>query len=654
MSELFTTFSDSFLDNYRNKVPNFGFEGFGYIVYKRTYARTVPDLTKESGTRLEEWWETIRRCIEGAQKIGAKYSNQEAEMLFDHMFNFRGLYSGRMLWQLGTSTVDRFGANSLLACWYVSTREPKAFDFIFENLMLGGGLGFSVRKEHIHELPKIKKNVKIIHQSTKDADFIVPDKREGWVKLLHNVLDSYFNTGIGFTYSTLLIRPYGEPISGFGGTASGPGILVDGISKICNVLKSREGKKLRSVDVLDIINIIGSIVVAGNVRRSAQIAIGDPDDYLYIRAKRWDLGNIPNWRAMSNNSIDADSYEQISDDIWKGYDGNGEPYGFINTKLMQTQGRLGEKINDDCEGVNPCGEISLESYECCNLSEVFLNNIQSKEQLIEVTKLLFKTQKAICLLPFIHKETEKIVRKNMRIGLSVSGICQVLGTDDLDNWLDDTYKALRKFDKALSREWNCNESIKITTVKPSGTLSLLAGSTPGVHAGIYEFFIRRVRISSDNPLIDQCKKLGFTIEDAIQFDGSIDRTTKIICIPNRYDKNTFLAKHMTAIDQLELLKRIQTHWSDNSVSITIYYKKEELPKIKDWLKENYETSVKTVSFLLHNEHGFKQAPYEEISEKEYLDFKKKIKPISSLYISTESISGDLDLPECASGVCPIK
>ena len=163
--------------------------------------------------------------------------------------------------------------------------------------MLGGGVGFSVERSKIHELPKVKTGVTITHERSNDADIIVPDSRQGWKRLLHAVLKSYFDTGKSFSYSTILIREYGAPLKTFGGTASGPGALIDGIADICKVMQNREGKKLRSIDVLDICNIIGRIVVSGSSRRSAQIAMGDPDDVLFIRAKNWASGNVPAWRA---------------------------------------------------------------------------------------------------------------------------------------------------------------------------------------------------------------------------------------------------------------------------------------------------------------------------------------------------------------------
>lgn len=636
--------TSDFLSKYENKQPKWGFNGLGYIVYKRTYSRP-----KEDGS-LEDWPETIARCINGAQKIGAGYTKREAEKLFDLVFNLKCNFAGRGLWQLGTSTVDRFGGNSLLNCWFTAIKKPEDFCFIFENLMLGGGVGYSIRREDIHELPRVKRNVEISVKNTNDADFIVSDSREGWVRLLSKVLDALFITGKSFNYSTVLVRSAGKPIGGFGGTASGPEILVDGIEKIVGVIKDREGKKLRSIDVLDIANIIGSVVVAGNVRRSAEIALGDPDDYLYIKAKRWDLGNIPNWRAMSNNTIYCDSYDHIAEGIWDGYGGNGEPYGFFNLNLSSKFGRTGEKSKENCEGTNPCGEISLADKECCNLSELYLNNIESKQELIECSKLLYKTQKAICALPFIHDDTNKIVHKNFRIGQGVTGICQGLHNKKL-GWLSDCYEALKSFDKEWSKKRGWPESIKLTTVKPSGTLSLLAGATPGVHPAYSQYYIRRVRMSSQDALVETCKGMGYHVEFVKNFDGSLNRDTVIVEFPCESGENAKLAKDMSAIDQLELVKQIQKEWSDNAVSCTVYYKKEELPEIKEWLRNNYKNNIKSVSFLLHQDHGFEQAPYEEIDTETYKKLSLAVKKVTPTKIGNGHV---LDGLECEGGACPIR
>ena len=634
----------SFLASYVNKQVPWGFNGLGYVVYKRTYARVLDEQTKET----EEWWQTVARCINGAQKIGAGYTKEEAERLYDLVFNLKCNFAGRSLWQLGTSTVDRFGSNSLLNCWYVSIKKPEDFCFIFENLMLGGGVGFSVRREDVHELPRIKKSVKVSHQATKDADFIVPDSREGWIELLRNTMKAYFETGKSFNYSTILVRGYGEPIHGFGGTASGPLILIEGIEKISKILENREGKKLRSIDVLDICNIIGSIVVAGNVRRSAEIALGDPDDMLFLKAKRWDLGNIPNWRTMSNNTIHADDYDHIMEQVWDGYGGNGEPYGFFNLPLSQKYGRLGEEIKDNCEGMNPCGEISLASYECCNLAELYLNNITSQQELTDCACLLYKTQKAIAAGNFLHEETNKIVHKNMRLGLGVTGICQSM---DKLSWLDSTYKALRAFDKQWSAIKGWNVSIKLTTIKPSGTLSLLAGATPGGHASEAEYYIRRIRMSASDKLVGVCRTHGYHVEYAKLLDGTDDRNTVVIEFPCQSGPGALLVKDMPAVKQLDLIKQLQTVWSDNSISVTIKYKKEELAEIKEWLRNNYKDGIKSVSFLLHTGHGFVQAPYEEITKEQYIASCKKVKEFKQVQVNGGELIEGL---ECAGGACPLR
>lgn len=635
--------SKEFIDSYKDKTVPWGFNGLGYIVYKRTYARRV-----EGTDRTEEWYETVGRCVNGAQKIGADYTEAEAQELYDLIFNLKCIFPGRMLWQLGTNTVDRFGGNSLLNCWYVSIKNYEDFCFIFENLMLGGGVGFSVRREDIHELPKVKKDVKVQHLLTKDADFIVPDSREGWVSLLRKVLDTYFNGGRSFTYSTILVRGAGELIQGFGGTASGPKILIEGIEKITGLLDQRQGKKLRSIDVLDICNIIGSIVIAGNVRRSAEIALGDPDDFLFLRAKRWDQGNIPNYRAHSNNTIYADDFSHISDEVWQGYMGNGEPYGFFNLPLSQKYGRVGEARKDTCEGLNPCGEITLASHECCNLAEVFLNNVESPEQLWKCSYLLYKTQKAVAALPFIHEETAKVVRKNMRLGLSVTGVCQALNKVE---WLDDTYRKLREFDKEWSKKKGYNESIKLTTVKPSGTVSLLAGATPGIHPAYSKYYIRRVRMSSTDNLVPYCRSRGYKVEYIRNFDGTDNRDTVVVEFPCFAGDDAILAPNMDVVRQLDLVKQMQTVWSDNAVSVTAYYRKEELPVLKEWLQKNYKDSLKSVSFLLYSDHGFDQAPYESISEEQYKSISAKIKPMELVPVSTGSMLEGL---ECAGGACPIR
>lgn len=638
--------SREFVDSYYSKVAPWGFGGLGEIVYLRTYSRRIEDQG-----RNETWVETLERVINGAVEIGVNYTPEQAEQLFDHMFNLRCSVSGRALWQLGTPLVQKFNAASLNNCYFVNIEKIEDFEFLFDYLMLGGGVGFSVERSKIHELPKVKAGVRITHERSNDADIIVPDSRQGWRRLLHSVLKSYFETGKSFSYSTILIREFGAPLKTFGGTASGPGALIDGVADICRVMENRVGKKLRSVDVLDICNIIGRIVVSGSSRRSAQIAIGDPDDILFLRAKNWGAGNVPGWRANSNNSIYADAFDEIMPELWKGYDGSGEPYGLLNRKLARTMGRVGERRADpSIEGFNPCAEIALGDGESCNLATIFLPNIESFEQFKEVSHLLYLLQKQITDLDYPYEKTTSIVRKNRRLGQSITGVLQA--TEEQLSWLRPGYEFLDALDKEFSEASGLPRSVRLTTVQPSGTLSLLPGVTPGVHPAYARHYIRRVRFSSADPLVDACRKRGYRVVPEILIDGREDHTKWVVEFPCKSPENAVLAADMTAIDQLEWVKKLQADWADNAVSVTVYYRKEELPAIKEWLAANYDKNIKSVSFLLHSDHNFPLPPYEEITAEVYDKLVAKID--MSVAIAPNVLGDDFDDPSCATGACPIK
>ena len=558
--------SPEFIASYITKTPPWGFGGLGEVVFLRTYSRKI-----EGTNKTETWVQTIKRIIDGAVDIGVPFSKEEAEQLFDHMFQLRCSVSGRALWQLGTPLVSQFSGTSLNNCFYTNIEKIEDFELLFDYLMLGGGVGFSVERSKIHELPKVKAVKSITAERSNDADFIVPDSRQGWRELLHKVLESYFISGKSFTYSTLLIREFGTPLKTFGGTASGSGALVDGIDDICKVLNERVGKKLRSIDVLDICNIIGRIVISGSSRRSAQIAIGDPDDMLFLKAKNWGSGNVPAWRANSNNSIYADAYDEIVSELWKGYDGTGEPYGLVNRKLARTYGRLGEKSPDpSIEGFNPCAEIALADGESCNLATIFLPNIESLAQMLEVSRLLYMVQKQITRLSYPYEKTSSIVHKNARLGQSITGILQC--DEKQIGWLSDAYSFLKEYDKAYSAENGWNPSVRLTTVQPSGTLSLLPGVTPGIHPAFAPYYTRRVRFSSVDPLVDACRRRGYKVTWDMGLDGREDHSRYVIEFPCKSPENSILAANMTAIEQLEWVKKMQTIWADNAVSVTVYYR----------------------------------------------------------------------------------
>jgi len=316
----------------------------------------------EDSEATEEWHDTIVRVIDACKnqlKVG--FTDDEEDRLYDYLYYLKGFVAGRFLWQLGTKTVDRLGLPSLQNCAFVKVDEAvDPFVWTFHMLMLGCGVGFNIQRHNVDKIPPIKpwfKAPTVVDDG--GADFIVPDSSELCTKFLVNVLKSAFFSDSPskgtFTYSTQVVRDYGKPIKGFGGTASGAGPLVENIGKISKVLEKRRNRKLRPIDALDIMNLIGATVVAGNVRRSAEIAIFDCDDIECLLAKRFDLGNVPSHRAMSNNSVVCNDIDDLHEYFWDTYRGHNEPLGLINLKLAQSCGRLGDFDYPDplVEGFNP-------------------------------------------------------------------------------------------------------------------------------------------------------------------------------------------------------------------------------------------------------------------------------------------------------------
>lgn len=622
----------------------------GYITFKRTYARRLKEDDPKSKT--EEFWHVIQRELDASDKqLGVGFTDAEKEGYARTRLQLKWSPAGRFMWQLGTRTVSKLGLPSLQNCAFTVVNEPiRPFTWTFDMLMLGSGVGYNIQRHNVYQLPKLKKKLKIVRQDNESADFIVPDTREGWVKLLGKVLKAHFYSGEGFTYSTQLIRSKGALIQGFGGTASGPEELCKGIGEIHNILNGRSGKNLRPIDCLDIMNIIGQIVVSGNVRRSAQIAIGDYDDFEFLKAKRWDLGAIPNWRAMSNNSVVCDDINNLPEQFWETYQ-QGEPYGLINLNLARTVGRTGETQYPDheVEGFNPCAEQGLADKETCCLGNIYLPNITSYDELLEVLGYCYRICKHSLRLDCHLKETEDIVHKNYRMGIGMVGYLQA--TEEQRSWLSEAYTWLRNFDVEYSAKHGFPVSIKLTTEKPDGTMSLLPGFTPGCHpnpAG--PKYIRRIIISSDSPLIAVCKEHGYHIEYRKHYDGTDDHTAFCVEFPCSVPESTPIAATFGWREQLDVVRRIQREWSDNSVSCTVYYKREDLPEIKDYLRKHFKHELKTVSFLLYQGHGFVQAPFETISPERYAELKAQVKPITSVDVAEQ----DFEVAECKNGMCPIK
>jgi len=616
---------EDFMVNFKGKQPDWG--PLGHITYKRTYSRFI-----EKEGRKEEFWETIRRVVEGCYSIQKEHciklslpwsdskAQRSAQKMLEKIWNFKFLPPGRGLWMMGTEFIARHGSMSLNNCGFASTEDidvkySKAFEFVMDALMLGVGVGFDTKGAGKITIKKPKEE---------SLTFQLPDSREGWVESLKIVLDAFFLGKPVPEFDFSLIRPAGDPIRGFGGIASGPAPLKDMLIDIQKILEARVGQKISSIDILDIMNLIGKCVVAGNVRRSAEIALGDATDLDFITSKQ-DEEKLYSHRWASNNSIFAFKgldYSFIADQIAV----NGEPgiFWLDNAKAYSRMGDEPDYKDKKAAGVNPCGEQTLESFELCCLVETFPSRHDSYEEFQETLKYAYLYSKSVTLVNTHWQETNAVMLKNRRMGVSQTGIIEAFvknGRRTMLDWCEKGYNYLQNLDEQYSG-WLCiPRSIKITTVKPSGTVSLLPGVPPGIHYPHSEYYIRRIRISKNSDLIELIKKAGYFVED-----DSYSPNTVVVEFPV-HERFFERSKNEVSIwEQAENAADYQKYWSDNQVSITITFQPEEADQIKHVL-ECFEDKLKSASFLPIKEHGYKQAPYEEITKERFEEMTSKVKPL---------------------------
>jgi adenosylcobalamin-dependent ribonucleoside-triphosphate reductase len=521
---------------------------------------------------------------------------------------------------MGTDFIARHGSMALNNCGFASTGDidlkySKAFEFVMDALMLGVGVGFDTKGAGKIEIKQPKEGT---------FQFKIPDSREGWVEALKLMLEAYFLGKQVPEYDYSLIRPAGEPIRGFGGIASGPDPLEEMLNDIQGILENRVGEPITSLDIVDIMNHIGKCVVAGNVRRSAEIALGDPTDMDFILCKQ-DKEKLYSHRWASNNSVFAMKgldYSFIAKQIAV----NGEP-GIVWLENAQAYSRMKDKPDwkdKKAAGVNPCGEQTLESFELCCLVETFPSRHDSYEEFQETLKYAYLYAKSVTLMNTHWPETNAVMLKNRRMGISQTGIVEAFvkhGRRTMLEWCDNAYNYLQDVDEKYS-DWLCiPRSVKLTTVKPSGTVSLLPGVTSGIHYPHSEYYIRRIRISKNSDLIDKIKAAGYKIED-----DKYSKSSYVIEFPV-HEENFDRSKDDVSIwEQAQNAADYQKYWSDNQVSITITFNKDEADQI-EYVLECFEDKLKAVSFLPIDEHGYEQAPYEKIDKEKYEEMTKDLKPL---------------------------
>ena len=447
-----------------------------------------------------------------------------------------------------------------------------------------------------------------------------------------------------FDYSA--IRELGAEIKGFGGTSSGPDPLIELHENLKELYSSKIGEAVSSVDLVDTENLIGRCVVSGNVRRSAALAMGSHQDRRYLEMKN-DQEKLYHHRWGSNNSFNAQvgmDYTWHAEQSQK----NGEP-GYIWLENARTRGRFkdGERLDDiNVAGFNPCVEQQLEDAELCCLVETYPAKHDDLEDYLRTLKIAYLYGKTITLSNTHWPETNAKMLKNRRIGLSQSGVVQAFnkfGRRSMYEMCDKAYAYVKQLDEEYSN-WLCiPKSVRMTSIKPSGTVSLLNGSTPGIHFPENEYYIRRIRFSKTSNLVDKLKEAGYNIED-----DKYSPNTAVVEFPVHEPYYTQGKRDVSIWEQLEIAAQYQYYWADNSVSITVTFKPEEAPHLKAAL-ELYETRLKAVSFLKYEETGYEQAPYEAISKRKYNKMVSQITPLTR----TDNDEGGIGTKFCTNDTCTI-
>ena len=668
--------ADDFVATYKDKKPPFGYRdaggnSLGEITFLRTYSRLKEDGTKET------WSDVCERVINGMYSLQKDHAKSQrlpwsdakaaasAKEAFDRLYNLKWTPPGRGLWVMGTPLVnEQRNSAALQNCAFVSTESmtknnpAKPFAFLMEASMLGVGVGFDDKGADkdftIYEPSKDESNVMI---------YEIPDTREGWVESVTLLLNSYLKADQPrwvFDYS--LVRPAGEPIKTFGGTAAGHEPLAKLHNHFYCLFEGRGGQKLTRRDIADIGNMIGVCVVSGNVRRSAELLIGRVDDQDFLNLKNSQIfpernsydPEAPGWAWMSNNSVAVTVGTDLSN-IVEGISRNGEP-GVIWMDTSRKFGRLADPENNKdwrVAGYNPCAEQSLESFECCTLVETYLGRHTDLDDFKRTLKFAYLYAKTVTLLPTHWEETNAIMQRNRRIGTSISGVANfadIKGLPVLREWMDEGYKVIQNYDKNYSEWLGIRESIKMTTVKPSGTVSILAGESPGVHwtpGGKY--FLRAIRFRNTDPMLTLFKMANYRIEPASEDPSN----TSVVFFPVKSDA-VRSEKEVSIYEKIDLAATAQYEWSDNSVSVTVSFDPENEASAIGTALHMYDGQLKTVSFLPMLANVYPQMPYTQITAEEYEEATMSLFPIDFSGVYAGMAADAIGEAYCTTDACEVK
>jgi len=538
-------------------------------------------------------------------------------------------------------------------CAYLPVDSPRSFDEAMYTLMCGTGVGFSVEEQYVGQLPIVNE-----HFESSETSIKIADSKAGWARGLRELISLLYSGQIP-TWDTSGVRPAGERLRTFGGRASGPGPLEDLFRFVVQSFQTARGRRLSALECHDIMCKIGEVVVVGGVRRSAMISLSNVNDDRMAKAKHgnWWQENVQ--RALSNNSACYTERPDVGLFLkeWSSlYESRSGERGIFNRGASQRQAaKNGRRDADQDFGTNPCSEIILRPYQFCNLTEVVVRTDDTEDMLREKVRLatiLGTIQSTLTDFKYLRKIWRTNTEEERLLGVSLTGILDhpslAYDTALLDN--------LRAYSVEVNAEYadllGIPRSAAITCVKPSGTVSQLVDSASGIHPRWSPYYLRSVRADNKDPLTVFLKDQGVPNEP----DVTKPESTTVFYFPQKSPVDALVRRELSAIDHLELWKTIQSHWCEHKPSITVNVREDEWLAVGAWVYENFDV-LSGVSFLPMDDHTYRQAPYQEITEDEYVDWCSKMpetidwRGLQS-YEHEDTTSGSQELA-CSGGVCEI-
>ena len=627
------------------------------FIHLSRYSRWLPE--KE---RRETWDETVARYFDFFKEHlndlhEYKLTDKLRKELEEAVLSQKVMPSMRCLMTAGEALKRENIAG--YNCSYVAVDRPQAFDEILYVLMNGTGVGFSVERQYVTNLPDVAEEF-----FESDTTITVADSKLGWAKALKEMVGMLYIGQIP-RWDLSKIRPAGAPLKTFGGRASGPEPLENLFNFCVTVFKSAKGRKLSSIECHDIVCKIAEVVVVGGVRRSALISLSNLSDDRMRAAKSGQWWDDNPQRALANNSACYTEKPDIGVFMteWKSlYESKSGERGIFNRQsAVKMAAKNGRRNTEDYDfGTNPCSEIILRNREFCNLSEVVVRASDTKETLLEKVRLaaiLGTIQSTLVNFKYVSSSWRKNCEEERLLGVSLTGIMDCSLTNGKEDGLDKLLEELKaeavKTNAEFAKKMGINQSVAVTCVKPSGTVSQLVDAASGIHARHNPYYIRTVRGDKKDPLTKMMLDAGFPVED----DAMNPSNTSVFSFPMKVDQSAVFRTDMSAIEQLELWLSYQKHWCEHKPSVTISVKEDEWMEVGAWTYKNFDF-MSGVSFLPFSEHTYKQAPYQDCTKEEYEFFVDRM-PVEvewsklSEYEKTDMTIGAQELA-CAAGFCEIQ